>query len=59
MLTKDIFNDMVKAARIVDPRKVVGIWAVPRLRRDATVEEWVILGVVTMPCAMGDPARLP
>ena len=58
-MTKDVLDELIAATReVADPRKVVGIWAVPRLRRDLTVEEWKIIGVVTEPCAMTDKGRL-
>jgi hypothetical protein len=54
-----MLEDMKKLALLIaDPRKIVGIWAIPRLRRDNTVEEWKLIGVVTEPCAMTDPGRL-
>jgi hypothetical protein len=58
-LTVGVLGAMVASVKkAVDPRKVVGIWAVPRFRRDGTVEEWGILGVVTAPCGLADSGRL-
>ena len=58
-LTVDVLESLRKCAEAVaDPRKVVGIWATPILRRDNTVEEWKLIGVVTAPCALSDRGRL-
>lgn len=58
-LTVKVLEEMQqKVNDTVDPRKVVGIWACPRMSRYGTVEEWKIIGVVTAPCSLHDRGRL-
>jgi len=58
-LTAAVFDALARSvAERVAPRKITGILAMPRLRRDLSVDSWFLYGVVMEPCALADRGRL-